>query len=87
MKERNVLYRNLIIYTNICLFVQGYDYLYISSTASTKADCLMTHLLCCTTSSSIQIAISLDLLEGISLISEHFVRRDLSITGIGIAVG
>lgn len=62
-------------------------YLYISSTASTKADCLMIHLLCCTTSSLIQIAISLDLLEGISLISEHFVRRDLSITGIGITVG
>ena len=62
-------------------------YLYNSSTASTKADCLMIHLLCCTTSSLIQIAISLDLLEWISLISEHFVRRDLSITGIGIAVG
>lgn len=62
-------------------------YLYNSSTASTKADCLIIHLLCCTTSSLIQIAISLDLLEGISLISEHFVRRDLSITGIGITVG
>ena len=62
-------------------------YLYNSSTASTKADCLMIHLLCCTTSSLIQIAISLDLLEGISLIPEHFVRRDLSITGIGITIG
>ena len=59
-------------------------YLYNSSTASTKADCLMMHLLCCATSSLIQIAISLDLLEGISLIPEHFVRRDLSITGIAV---
>ena len=77
----------MIIQTYESLFIQGYDYSYNSSTASTKADCLMIHLLCCTTSSLIQIAISLDLLEGISLISEHFVRRDLSITGIGITVG
>lgn len=77
-------------YTETYVFIQMCDYLhylYISSTASTKADCLMIHLLCCTTSSLIQMAISLDLLEGISLISEHFVRRDLSITGIGITVG